>query len=328
MDYLSRDATFREVADSPSTVPISAPTTGIKVLNPKAPPPIQPAKIKRLPAAKMQAVKIEVLESGVQAGVAQANVFNVPPLPPVIRVLRRQIIDNVSTLTFGNGNGRLDSGETVILRLLLRNDNLTTAKTATATLTSGSSDVLAATPMAQMREVVPYGGRQVDFSLRLARQLKSETVTLTLKTQATTTQSRVAPAHTEQIVLPLRQGGVDAVAPTITLTSPPTRIASTTRATFTVAGVVADVSDLSAFSFQQVAVPISRLKRIGPNRYRFAFSRSLEVGENVFPINATDTAGNSVTLWTRIVRKPVTPTKTHTTKTAPKASASTKKTTR
>src|SRR5690606_9454627 len=117
---------------------------------------------------------------GVLAAASEARVLNMPPLPPRIRPHQRQLLDSKGRLTAGNGNGRLDAGETAVLRLLLVNENLTTAKNATAVLRSGSADVLVATPQAQLGTVVPYGGRWVSFSLRAARVTKGRSVPLTL----------------------------------------------------------------------------------------------------------------------------------------------------
>lgn len=243
--------------------------------------------------------RLQVKESGVQAAVAEARVVKVPSLAPVLRIARRQLVDRAGAVTSGNGNGRLDSGESAILRLLLVNDRLSTAKAATARLTSGSTDVLVATPTAQLRSIVPYGGRQVDFGLRVARQLAGRSVTLTL-----TTQAAGAPPHVEKIVLPLGQGAVDTHAPRITMTVPSSRISVTRRDRITISGTVSDPADVAAFRFDKQGVPLGELARVRPGVYRFSFPRELKVGENVFPVSATDGAGNSVTLWLRVVRRP------------------------
>lgn len=245
------------------------------------------------------AARMQVRESGVQAAVAQARVLKVPPLPPVVRVRGRRILDGNSAATSGNGNRTLDAGETVLLRLLLRNDSLTTASGAVARLASGSPDVLVATPAVPLGDVVPYGSRPAEFSLRVARQVAGRNVTLTL-----TTEARSAPPHVEQIKLPLLKGPVDTTAPLIVLSSPRARITTTAQPRTTIAGTVSDASGVAAFQFQGQPVSLSDLTRVGPGRYRFALERELKVGENVFPITAADAAGNSVTLWVRVVRRP------------------------
>lgn len=243
--------------------------------------------------------RMQVKESGVQAAVSEARVIHVPALPPVLRMTERKLLDGVGALTFGNGNGRLDSGETAVLRLVLRNENLTTARDATVRLTSGSSDVLVATPLAVLKGVVPYGTRQVDIGLRTAQQLHGRSVVLTL-----TTQPAGAPAHVERMRLPLGQGAVDVQPPTLALTSPTARISTTRQAHAVIAGTLSDGSDVTGLRFDKQVVPMASLQRVGPNRYRFRLQRDLKVGENVFPITATDGAGNSLNTWVRIVRKP------------------------
>ncbi|HVF10218.1 MAG TPA: FG-GAP-like repeat-containing protein [Abditibacteriaceae bacterium] len=286
IEQMRRDDVFRDVAETPETPPSTVKPTRVR-------------PVRRQPT-RVQIATMQVLESGVQAAVAEARVMNVPPLPPLLRVHHTQVVDGISAFSFGNGNGILDSGESVMLRLLLKNDNLSTAKTATAILSSGSADVLVSTRLVNLKGVVPFGGRRVDFGLRVARQIKGKSVTLKL-----TTQSPAAPPHSELITLPLRQGPVDATAPRVDFLSPPQRIATTTRASMTLAGVLSDASGLASFRFEQKPVPVANLKRLGPNRYRFAFFRALQVGENVFPLSVADKAGNSSTLWVRVVRKPM-----------------------
>ena len=71
-----------------------------------------------------------------------------------------------------------------------------------------------------------------------------------------------------------------------------------------ITGIVSDRSNIASFRFQGQVVPIKTLTAAGPNRYRFKFIRNLKIGENVFPIVATDGIGNSVTQWVRIIRLP------------------------
>jgi hypothetical protein len=119
-----------------------------------------------------------------------------------------------------------------------------------------------------------------------------------------TTQAHAAPPHVEQITLPLRRGSVDVTPPQIALTSPASRIATTRQDHVTITGTVADGSGVAAFRFEREPVPLAELKPLGPGRYRFSLERALKVGENVFPITAADGAGNTVTLWVRVVRRP------------------------
>jgi len=292
LELTNPDGTFRDVAE----------------IEPSAndPKSVKPVAIK--PRAKQpsraQTARLQVMESGVQAAVAQARVFNVPPLPPVLRVARAQILDGVSKFTFGNGNGKLDAGETVILRVLLRNENYTTAQIATATLASGTRDVLPATPEAKMKQVVPLGGRQLDFSLRVAHQLAGKTATLKLSTYVKVAKLGAAPPHSETLKFPIGARGVDTAPPEIRLASPQNRIATTVSSRMMISGAILDSSGLASFRFDKYPVDLRRLKRGGPNQWRFAFARDLKVGENVFPISATDGAGNSTTQWVRVVRRP------------------------
>lgn len=292
---LERDSGFRDVAGGDEPLIENAVVAPVEATKRRR---LAPAKITRATLAKTQVARLQVLESGVQAAVSEAKVFNMPPLPPLLRVHARRLIDSRSSLTSGNGNGRLDSGETAVLRLLLVNDNLTTAQNATATLTSNSRDVLVATPTAKLQNVVPYGGRQINMALRVAPQLSGKSVTLKL-----TTQAQGAPPHSELITLPVGQNGLDTSAPTVLLLSPRARIATTSAAKMTISGALSDNSGIGGFSFDGTRVPLSRLKKEG-NRYRFGFSRALKIGENVFPMTATDARGNTNSLWVRIVRRP------------------------
>ena len=174
-----------------------------------------------------------------------------------------------------------------------------TARTATVRLSSDSLDVLVATPQAVLKDVVPFGGRRVDFGLRVGRELRGRSVTLTL-----TTQAAGAPPYAQRFTYSLHGLPVDMTPPVITLQSPRSRIALTSQSRITISGVVADRSDVAALRFEGRVIPIASLQHAGPNRYRFSFGRELKVGENVFPISATDGAGNSTTAWVRVVRKP------------------------
>jgi hypothetical protein len=108
----------------------------------------------------------------------------------------------------------------------------------------------------------------------------------------------------EKITLPLLKGPVDTTAPRIVLSSPRARITTTAQSRTTLSGTVSDSSGVAVFQFQGQEVPLSDLTRLGPGRYRFTLERELKVGENVFPITAADGAGNSVTVWVRVVRRP------------------------
>jgi outer membrane protein assembly factor BamB len=247
-------------------------------------------------ALPVQTLRLEVTESGVSAAIATANVFGVPPLAPNLKIVRSQIIDSKTSLTSGNGNGRLDAGENVILRLIVNNQNLTTAKTVAASLRSSSSDVLAATNRAQFGAVVPGGGRQIDFSLRVAKAPKTKKVTFTLFTDSKTTGVTEVDKN-QQITFPI--GGVvgDITAPQILLTNPKTSIFTTKAAQITLRGQIVDSSKIARLSFER------RDQKMLPEN-RFAFFRQLKVGENVFPISATDIAGNTTQRWIRVIRTP------------------------
>jgi hypothetical protein len=248
--------------------------------------------------------RLQVLESGVQAAVSQTRVFNMPPLPPVLSIARRQLIDSNSRLTQGNGNGRLEAGESAIMRVWLRNENLTTAQTAYVTLRSNNSDVLVATPTATVRNVVPYGGRQIDFGLRVARTVRNPNVTLTLATQPIVARSAPVPGHVETIKLSLTGVGLDLEPPLFAFASPRALIATTSASSIAINGIVSDASGLRSFRFDGKDYPVKNLQRVGNGRYRFAFWRTLKVGENVFALNAADTRGNATSQSLRIVRKP------------------------
>lgn len=243
-----------------------------------------------------QTLAMTVSESGVPAAVARASIFNVPPLPPTLQIARVQVLDGKSALSSGNGNGRLDAGESVILRVTLRNNNLTTARTATATLSSSTRDVLPATPSVPLQSIVPYGARTLNFSLRVAKRLSGKKATLKLSTYATTTGG-AAPARAQIISLPLAGGSGDMAPPQITFSNPKTAIFSTRAAQITVAGRIADASPLASVLFDRKRVKIL-------SGGRFSFTRNLKIGENVFPLSATDAAGNSATRWVRVVRRP------------------------
>lgn len=257
------------------------------------------ARAAKLKTAGFQDIALRVTESGVLAAAAEARVLNMPPLPPLIRPHQRQIIDSHGRLTSGNGNGRLDAGETVVLRMLLVNDNLTTAKNATAALRSGTNDVLVATPLARLGTVVPYGGRWVSFSLRASRVATRRTVPLTL-----VTQSNGFPSHAEVLNLPFGAGAIDTAPPVFAFVSPRTRIASVRSAGFRISGSVSDASGIGAFTFQGKPTPKTSLRRDNRDRLQFSFLVPLKVGENVFPISATDMRGNSTSQWIRLIRKP------------------------
>ncbi len=292
-----RQTTFRDVADSEestlsSTFPkIQATRTFSRSTN-------------RLRNLKFETIDLKVMESGVLAAVSHAKVFNVPPLPPELTISHRQLLDGKSKLTSGNGNGRLDAGESAVLRLLLNNTNLTTAKRATVRLTSATNDVLVTTSLTTIENVVPYGGRWVSFGLRVARQTKLSKVELQLTTQTVADKLGPAPPRVEKLVFALGGAKIDTVPPEFKLTSPAARVASLRGSVATIVGTVADTSGIAAFQFDGKSLPLLALKPSGAGRWRFMFTRPLNVGENVFPLSATDGAGNSATTWVRIIRKP------------------------
>jgi len=265
-------------------------------------PPVM-TKVRHRQPLGPQTARLQVLESGVQAGVSRVRVWNMPPLPPVLSIARQQIIDGNSRLTAGNGNGRLDAGESVVLRLWLRNTNLTTARRAVATLRPSSSDVLVATSIVEMKDVTPGGGRQIDFALRVARQPLGRRVRLTLDTRPTT-QGAPVPSNRETLDLPLGGAALDLEPPRITLQSPVARIASTTKDRIVIAGMIADASGVADFLFNGKALSRNQWRAQGSTLRRFWLVRPLKVGENVFILNATDRGGNSVALPLRVVRLP------------------------
>lgn len=283
--------------------------------DPEAPPTLQQLAIpnrvaprrtarraaRRLPTASPrdlppQTLQMEVLESGVSAAISRASVFGVRALPPDLRIASVRVLDGKTSLTNGNGNGRLDAGENVILRLDVVNKNLTTASQVKANLASLSSDILTATDRATFAGVVPGGGRRLDFSLRVAKAPHAKTGVLRLSTLSKTTGvTQVDKA--QEIRLPIGGTTGDVTPPQIVLENPATAIFSTHAARITIRGRVLDASPLSRLSFER------RDQKLLPGR-RFAFSRALRVGENVFPLAATDSAGNTTQKFVRVIRRP------------------------
>jgi outer membrane protein assembly factor BamB len=289
-----RQTAFRDVA---ATEDEPASPTRIQAARPL------PRTAKKLRRLKFETIALRVYESGVLAALSAAKVFNVPPLPPELSIVQRQLIDNKSNLTLGNGNRRLDAGESAVLRLLLTNTNLTTAKRATVRLTSSNKDILVTTPLATLENIVPYGGRWVSFGLRVARQTKAPKVELQLTTQTFVEKLGPAPPRTQTLSFALGKAALDTAPPMITVTAPAARLASLRGAVVTIRGTIGDASGITAFSFNRQNV-LTTLKKSGAGRWSFAFTRPLKIGENVFPLSATDGAGNSATTWVRIIRKP------------------------
>lgn len=243
-----------------------------------------------------QTLRMSVLESGVPAALSNAVVFNVPPLPPTLKIARVQILDGRTSTTTGNGNGRLDAGESVVLRVTLRNTDLTTAQNALAVLGSGSGDVLVSTQQVPFRNVVPYASRTLDFSLRVAPKPTGKSAKLKLSTYALTRGGdRLTRAQT--LAFPIGARSLDTTPPQIVLDAPRAAIASTRAASFRISGVVRDSSPIATLSFERKRAPM-----LAGNR--FAFVRALKIGENVFPISASDAYGNTTTRFIRLVRSP------------------------
>ena len=301
LEQTAPTTTFRDIADetpdAPAELPIKTKFKRVRRRLVRVPVVTAP------PYAARQYLLLRVTESNVPAALARAQVFTVPPLPPTLQIASLQVLDGRSAYTSGNGNGRLEAGETAILRILLNNTDLTTATTATATLGSATNDILPATTAVPMRSVVPYGGRNLDFSVRVAKQLSGKPARLKLSIY-TATRGGPAPARSQMIVLPLSGGVGDVTPPTIAWSSPKTKLADTRAGTFTLAGVVSDASGIAALWFENRPVNLKNLRRLAAGRYAFSFSRALHVGENVFPLSVRDSAGNSATQWVRVVRKP------------------------
>jgi FG-GAP-like repeat/PQQ-like domain len=285
-----------EIANSDD--PEAPPTLAQLALPNRVPPKrkIRRVKITSKRDLPPQTLYMEVLESGVSAAIARANVFGVPALPPDLRIAQTQVLDGKTSLTNGNGNGRLDAGENVILRLLVVNKNLTTASRVKASLTSRSSDILTATNRAVFADVVPGGGRRLDFSLRVAKAPKNKIGVLRLFTLSKTTGVTQVDKF-QDIKLPIGGKVGDVTPPQIVLENPRTAIFSTRSAQITIRGRVLDASPIVRLSFER------RDQRMLPGN-RFAFYRVLKVGENVFPLAATDRAGNTTQKFVRVIRKP------------------------
>ena len=301
LEQIAPTTTFRDIAadapDAPAGLPVVTKTKRIKRKLVKVPIETAP------PYQTKQYLTMRVLESNVGAALAKAQIFTVPPLPPTLQIARLTILDGNSKNTQGNGNGRLEAGETAILRILLNNTDLTTASKGTATLGSATNDILPATTAVPLNSVVPYGGRTLDFSVRVAKQLSGKPAKLKLSVY-TATRGGKAPARSQIIQLPLAGGAGDVTPPTIVFSAPKTSVANTKADRFVMSGVVSDPSGVASVQFERRPIEMKSLKRLAAGRYAFSFSRLLHVGENVFPISATDVAGNSTTQWVRIVRKP------------------------
>ena len=258
--------------------------------------------VRRLPARSArptygpQTLRLSVLESGVPATIANATLFNVPPLPPTLQIARVQILDGRTTKTSGNGNGKLDAGESVILRVTLRNTDLTTAQSALAVLGSGSGDVLVSTQQVPFKDVVPYGSRTLDFSLRVAPKPTGKAAKLKLSTYAVT-RGGDRLTRAQSLSFPLGARPLDTTPPEILLDSPRSAIASTRASSFRISGQLRDSSPINTLSFERKKAPML------PGN-RFAFVRNLKIGENVFPISASDAYGNTTTRFIRLVRSP------------------------
>ena len=293
---------FRDIAadatDTPAGVTSVSPTKRINRKGVKV-----PAVATAPPYSTQQFLTMRVTESNVVAAIAKAQIFTVPPLPPTLQIARLTVLDGNSKNTQGNGNGKLEAGETAILRILLNNTDLTTASKGTATLGSATTDVLTATTAVPLSSVVPYGGRTLDFSVRVAKQLSGKPARLKLSVY-TQTRGGAAPARSQIIELPLAGRVGDVTPPQIKFASPITPLLNTRADKFTISGEVSDATGVAAFQFERRPINMGSLKRLAAGRYAFSFSRVIHVGENVFPISATDVAGNSTTQWVRIVRKP------------------------
>ena len=243
-----------------------------------------------------QTLRMSVSESGVSATIANAVVFNVPPLPPTLKIARVQILDSRTAKTTGNGNGKLDAGESVILRVMLRNTDLTTAQNALTVLGSGSGDVLVSTQQVAFKDVVPYSSRTLDFSLRVAPRPTGKKAILKLSTYAITRGGDHL-TRSQSLFFPIGARSLDTTPPQIVFDSPRSSIASTRAASFRISGQVRDSSPISSLMFERKRAPM-----LAGNR--FAFVRRLKIGENVFPISASDAYGNTTTRFIRLVRSP------------------------
>ena len=300
-DQIAPTTSFRDIADTASDAPAGvAAVTKTKLIKRKL---VSVPAATAPPYSTKQYLTMRVLESNVSAALAKALVFTVPPLPPTLKIARLTVLDSNSKNTRGNGNGKLEAGETAILRILLNNTDLTTAQKGTATLGSATTDVLAATTAVPLSSVVPYGGRTLDFSVRVAKQLSGKPARLKLSIY-TSTRGGAAPARSQMIELPLSGKVGDVTPPTIQFSSPATRIFNTRAEKIVISGVVSDASGVASLQFERKPINMKGLRKLAAGRYAFSFSRLLRVGENVFPISATDVAGNSTTQWVRVVRKP------------------------
>ena len=302
LEQTAPTTTFRDIADDapvdvPAVLPSKVRYKRVRRRLVKVPEKVAP------PYSTRQFLLMRVLESNVPAALARAQIFTVPPLPPTLKIASLQILDGNSQFTRGNGNGRLEAGETAILRILLNNTDLTTATHATATLGSATTDILPATAAAPMRSVVPFGGRTLDFSVRVAKQLSGKPARLKLSIY-TNTKGGPAPARSQKIELPLSGGVGDVTPPKIHFSAPASKLSGTHADKFVLTGQIYDPAGIAAVQFERKTVAFKYLRKSGPGRYAFSFTRLLHVGENVFALGATDGAGNSTTAWVRIVRKP------------------------
>jgi hypothetical protein len=130
----------------------------------------------------------------------------------------------------------------------------------------------------------------------VAKVPKSKVGVLRLTTLSKTTGVTQV-ERSQAIRLPIGGSVGDVTPPQIVLEYPAKAIFSTKANSIKIRGRVLDASPIAKISFER------RDQKVLPGN-RFVFQRPLKVGENVFPLGATDIAGNSTQRFVRIVRKP------------------------
>lgn len=243
---------------------------------------------------------LRALEGNVNAAFATVSVGVAPAVVPYLRSCKVRVVDAPGKLSRGNGNGRLDAGEQAILWLLVQNDGRVTAKRARARLLSETADVLPATPLALLGDVVPGGGRQLRFAVRVARKLEGRQARLVLQTN-----SEGGVTRQERITLPLAGAPPHLTPPEITFASPRGRAAATFADTIVLKARITDTAGVSAVLLNGKAVAPEALQSLpGRQGYLLSARRALALGENILAITATDTAGNASTVSINVVRRP------------------------
>jgi len=240
-------------------------------------------------------------ESGVNVGVASARIGIAPYLAPALHWTAVTVRDATDQWTLGNGNRKVDAGETVALDIAVRNERKGTAKNALAALASETADALVLVGRQDMGAIRPFSTKTARFHVKVARKPAQRALELKLRLL-----SSLAKETVQDVKLPIWGRYVDVRPPRMLLAQPRGSVVVTAKDYVVLKGTILDESGIEEVRLNGVLVQGGAMYQVvqkGARGHGFSWKKMLELGENPLRITALDRAGNSATAFVRVIRR-------------------------